>query len=74
MYTVTFGLRISADEVLRYYRGEARAVVVRADSGLRLQLPASALRPFVTADGVSGRFAMQYGADGKLISLRRLAA
>lgn len=67
-----FSIQISRDEMLRWYRGEARTVVVLTERGLRLQLPASVLRPFITTEGVRGRFEIVYDAGGKLKTLRRL--
>lgn len=71
MHTVHFSLSLPRDEIIRWYRGEAHVVVVHTEEGLRIQLPARNLRPFVTPDGVSGRFALRFGSDGKLLSLRR---
>jgi len=73
MYTVRFRISISAEEMLRWYRGEVFSVMVTADSGLLVQVPARALQPFVTPDGVHGRFVMQHNGRGKLVSLRRAA-
>lgn len=74
MHTVYFTLALSREEMLRWYRGEAHRVVVTTDQGLRVQLPAETLRPFVTPDGVSGRFALQYNGQGRLVSLRRVVS
>lgn len=74
MHEVTFRLQISAAELMRYYRGEAQVVVVQGENGLRLQLPAGVLRPFVGEDGIRGRFVIRYTEGGKLGSLRRLSA
>lgn len=68
-----FTLQISAAEYLRYYRGAASHVVVRAWDGRRLRFPAASLRAFVTGDGVCGDFAIRFDADHRLIGLRRLS-
>lgn len=65
-------LRIPADELLRYYRGAASAVVAQDELGRRVQFPAAALRPFVTRAGVYGRFALHVGSDNRLASIRPL--
>ncbi len=67
-----FKLNISAETFLHYYRGAARAVIVQAEDGRTIQLPAKNFRPFVTASGVSGRFELVLDANDKLIELRRL--
>ena len=55
-HRICFVLELPAEEYLRYYQGQAGAVIVRAEDGRRVQLPASALRPFVTEQGIYGRF------------------
>ncbi|MFH1464124.1 MAG: DUF2835 domain-containing protein [Pseudomonadota bacterium] len=72
MREVRFSLSISAGELLRYYRGDARAVVAVTDEGVRVQFPAAALRPFVTVEGVHGRFALAFDAQNRMTGLRRL--
>ncbi len=74
MHTVRFWLFISPDELLRYYRGQARTVTVTAEDGQRVQFPASALRPFVTKDGISGRFSLRFDHNNRLAGLVRLAS
>jgi len=67
-----FRIALSAERYLAYYQGVARGVVVTADDGTRVEFPAHELRPFVTRDGVYGRFVLRVDADNKLQSLRRL--
>ena len=72
MKKITFGLSVSADQILRYYSGNAKAVIVTADDGRTLQIPADRFRPFVTQNGISGRFEITLDAHNKLIDLRKL--
>jgi hypothetical protein len=72
MREIRFSLVITADEMLRYYRGTAKNVLVTSDQGLRVQFPAEHLQRFITTDGVSGHFAIQFDANNKLIGIRRL--
>lgn len=67
-----FSLNISAAEYLAYYRGNAQSVVVTTQQGLRVKLPASALRPYVTKDGISGQFALLTDENNKMLELRRI--
>ncbi len=67
-----FSLSLSAERYLAYYQGAARAVIVRAHDGRRVQFPADALRPYVTQDGVHGEFVLQANAQGRLVTLKRL--
>lgn len=66
-------LDISPEELLRLYRGQARTVRARALDGTRLQFPASCLRPYVTEQGVQGRFVLEFDAGFKLVGFTRLA-
>lgn len=68
-----FFLNISPDEIQRYYRGEATTVVVTADDRTSLQFPAKNLRPFVTVNGVSGYFEIEYDEFSKLVGISRLS-
>ena len=67
-----FNLEISADDYLRYYQGGARNVVVNTHQGLRLRFPASALRPYITKEGISGQFALLADENNKMLELRRI--
>lgn len=67
-----FELHISAEEMSRYYRGEAITVRVTATNGQVIQFPASMLRPHVTPAGIDGYFRIEWSAEGKLQRLERL--
>ncbi len=69
---IRFQLDISQQEYLRYYSGSAQFVIVQAEDGRRLQLPAANLRPFVSAAGIQGRFEMLLDEDNKLLELIKL--
>ncbi|MCP4286907.1 MAG: DUF2835 domain-containing protein [Gammaproteobacteria bacterium] len=70
--TIRFHIGLSADAFLRYYRGSARAVIVRAVDGRRIQLPAANLRPFLLTDGINGEFELTLDNNSKLLDIRRL--
>lgn len=70
---VRFAIKISADDYLFYYQGRARQVLVRAEDGRRVQFPASCLQPFVTHDGISGYFELQFDASNKFVGLKKIA-
>ena len=62
-------LSIPSNQLLRYYRGAASAVVAYDQYGRRVRFPASALRPFVTAAGVHGRFVLQVDEHNRLSAI-----
>lgn len=66
-----FTIRISADDYLYYYKGQAKQVIVNADDGRRVQFPASCLQPFVTRDGIQGVFVLRFDENNKLIGLEK---
>ncbi len=47
-------------------------VVVQADDGLRVQIPANSLRSFVSQQGIVGRFELELDQNSKLINLKKL--
>lgn len=65
-------LRVSADEYLKFYRGEAHVVTCRSRDGRTIQFPVKILNPFLTRDGVSGSFEIQFDAQGKFVAIARL--
>ena len=69
-YRLNFHL--SSEEYLRYYQGSASAIVTTAEDGTRVRFPANALRPYVTAEGVSGRFILVTDENNKLIEFKKL--
>jgi len=72
MRAISFSLAISADDYLRFYQGKARNVSVRTDDGCRTEFPAEHLRPFVTHDGIHGRFELVFDEMNKFVELRRV--
>ena len=72
MPDLEFTLHFTPDEVLRYYRGQARSVVATLDDGRTLQFPASALQKVVTENGVHGRFRLRFDANHKFLGLERV--
>lgn len=72
MREIRFSLVITPDEMLRYYRGTAKNVLVTSDQGLRVQFPAEHLQRFITPDGVRGRFAIEFDANNKIVGVRRI--
>lgn len=73
MKYLVFDLKLSRDEVLKYYRGTALMVSVRARNGQQVRFPAAALRPFLSHAGVQGTFILYYDEQGKLIQLDRMS-
>ena len=67
---IRFRLAISAEEYLAYYQGSAQDVVVRSDDNKIVRFPASAIRKFVTKDGIFGSFEITFDENNKLIAIQ----
>ena len=62
-------LTISSDEFLKLYQGLARNVATQTREGVRIQFPASALKPYLSRDGIAGTFKLTVDKNNKLIEL-----
>lgn len=65
-------MALSASKLQSVYDGQARYILVESDQGLKLQLPASNFRAYVTSDGIHGRFRVQIDDRNKLVALQKL--
>jgi len=68
--SIRFRLAISAEEYLAYYQGGARDVVARSEDNKTIRFPASAIRKFVTHDGIFGDFEITFDENHKLITIQ----
>ncbi len=71
MTCIDFTLRLPPEQLLQFYRGQASSVVARLDDGRTLQFPLSAIRRFVTPEGVHGRFRITFDEAQKLVGVER---
>ncbi|MDN3610071.1 DUF2835 domain-containing protein [Vibrio ostreicida] len=67
-----FTLNISYQSFIAHYSGAASHVLAITDQGLRLQLPASRFRPFLSQIGLKGRFRLTTDQNNKFIKLEVL--
>ena len=65
-------LDIAPNEYQVYYTGAAKNVVTTSIDGRTIRFPANILRPFVTHDGVQGRFVIEFDGDNKLVAIDRI--
>jgi len=71
--SVIISLAIDVRQYESYYSGHVRDVVAISVDGRTIRFPANILQPFVTHEGISGVFELQYGEDGKLINIAQLS-
>jgi len=69
---IRFSLNISSETYLSYYRGEAEYVLTRSHDGKSVKFPARFLRSFVTEEGVSGEFEIEFDQNNRLRAMRRI--
>ncbi|MDF2152139.1 DUF2835 domain-containing protein [Vibrio sp. CAU 1672] len=67
-----FSLNVSYQIFLAHYSGAASAVQVVTDNGMRLQLPATKFRPFISQLGIRGRFRLTTDQNNKFLKLEAL--
>ncbi|WP_084659617.1 DUF2835 domain-containing protein [Vibrio sonorensis] len=67
-----FTLNISYQQFLSHYSGAASSVLVTTDQGLRIQLPASRFRPYLSQIGIKGRFRLTTDQNNKFVKLETL--
>ena len=71
-HRIIVDLRITADEWLRIYRGEAYQVSARSRDGRSVRFPARILQPYVAHDGVRGSFLIEFDERGKFQRIHKL--
>jgi len=67
-----FHMRISREEYLQYYAGEASFIQFHSDDGKTVQFPASAIKSLITHEGINGYFLIRFDKNHKLIELKKL--
>ena len=72
-HSIRFHMSLTAEKYLAFYRGQAHDIVVRSEDNRSIRFPASAVREFLTRDGVFGRFEIQFDENNKLIGVRQLS-
>jgi hypothetical protein len=73
MTELRFRLNLPREEALRYYQGQASAVIVRATNGQTISFPAHHIRPFVGPTGVRGVFRIRFDDNHKLVALDKIS-
>ncbi len=72
MATYHFFLDLSYPQCEKLYVPGNNTALIRAESGERVQLPTSNLRPFVTRTGIKGRFRLVTDAQNKVQSFEKM--
>ena len=68
-----FSVRVPYSQCEALYYTPQTSVVLTDDRGVRVQVPASRMRQFVSRTGISGRFRMIVNQDNKIRAFERIA-
>ena len=67
-----FYIELSREKILSYYSGKVNVVRVRSDSGEIVQFPASAMRDFMTENGIKGYFEVTVTEENRLVNFKKI--
>jgi len=70
--TTTVYLKISSDDLLRYYQGAVTEVLAHDVNGVKIQFPISILRPYILHGGISGYFEICFDSANKFIDIKKV--
>lgn len=65
-------ISLSSEKYLRYYQGSIKQVFAKSEQGKSVSFPANVLKPYVTHQGIHGRFKFIFDDNGKIISVTPL--
>lgn len=69
---ILVNLLITAEEYQRLYQGTVRDVLAHSVDGRRVRFPAMILRPYVTHNGISGRFRIIFDEGNRFQSIEKI--
>ncbi|MBC3767499.1 DUF2835 family protein [Neptunicella marina] len=72
MKSYFFQLSLSYQQCENLYRPGINSVLLRAESGEKVRLPSSNLRPYTQSNGIHGRFRLLVSDNNKVKSFERV--
>lgn len=72
MATYRFQLCLTSAQILAYYRGDVRSVLVQTQQGLRLQIDLHHFRPYIQSEGITGQFELITATNDRFLSLKKI--
>jgi len=70
MPQATFSISLPPEKVQLFYKGTKSRVQVTADDGTTLSIPWALFQPYVSKNGIRGRFTIVFDTRGKCTELR----
>ena len=67
-----FNVSLTYNQFLPIYEGAVDKIIVTDTTGRTIELPASHFKPYLTPDGISGKFKLITEKSGKFNSLTRI--
>lgn len=72
MNAVILNIIITPEEYQRMYMGAAHEVVATSVDGRRIRFPAMILRPWVTHNGIRGRFRIVFDENNRFQKIEKI--
>ncbi len=72
MRHIVVDVNINAEQYMAHYQGQVKDVVAWALDGRRVRFPTKILQPFVSRQGIVGRFQISFDDKGKFKTIERL--
>lgn len=73
MPAVVVSLNIPREEYLRVYQGAARSVLAWDSLGRKISFPVNVLQPFVSHEGVQGKFRLEFDEQNRFVAIKRIS-
>ncbi len=72
MHYYYFGAILTPEQCQAYYQGHIKYVLVTADDGQKIQLAFRHLLPFISMNGIRGRFRLTVHKNGSFQNLEKI--
>lgn len=67
-----FNMFLTSDQCRQYYSGDIRYVIVTDDNGERIQLQFRHLLPYISINGIRGRFRLTLSEQFAFVALEKI--
>lgn len=72
MKSITIAINISQEQYLSWYQGTVSQVQALDEAGKTIRFPAKILQPYVSHDGVQGRFQISFDQENRFRKIIKL--
>jgi UDP-2,3-diacylglucosamine pyrophosphatase LpxH len=71
-HIIRFSIDLTYDQYLKVYQGIAKTITVISDDGRRIIFPAGNIQSFLTKQGISGYFEMEFTPQNKFVGIKKI--